>query len=98
MTNGDGYMGKSLKRDVENKLYAPVGAWLVFSDGFICTLDKRYKELYKMRYITRESVRKTCVKMHISRTTYYIWRDKILRLAVREARKDGLIGGDNVLK
>lgn len=98
MTNGDGHMGKSLKRDVENKLYAPVGAWLVFSDGFICILDKRYKELYKMRYIARESVRKTCVKMHISRTTYYIWRDKILRLAVREARKDGLIGGDNVLK
>ena len=81
-------MGKSLKRDVENKLYAPVGAWLAFSDDFICTLDKRYKELYKMRYIARESVRKT----------YYIWRDKILRLAVREARKEGLIGGDNVLK
>ena len=40
MTNGDGHMGKSLKRDVENKLYAPVGAWLAFSDGFICTLDK----------------------------------------------------------
>lgn len=98
MTNGDGRMGKSLKLDVERKLYAPVGAWLVFSDEFICTLDNGYTELYKMRYIARESVRKTCVKMHISRTTYYIWRDKILRLAVREARKAGLIGGDNVLK